>query len=603
MDTETNYDFPYRKNYEMYLFFLWQSIALISFAYTLLQSDLPDKAYYYFSVFSSFLGLFFFYNGFVIFLKKKRLKGYPISFLDVKSKQYIKETHDTADIWIGYGNVIGQPYSQALYDLLKRDINKIVKKPNVKKGASYIHGILNKEISLRCDLKYLSGGTLIAGATGSGKTRLLDLLINQFINRNECCIIIDPKGDAEIKNLAKRQLEKLNRGDDFLYFHPAHPRDSVRLQPLKNFGRSTEISNRVTSLIDGDGEAFYRDMAFTITQSIVDSMHILNEQVTLVKLKEYFDNYPLLIEKTIKKWLELNDVDWYSAIYTKLEKITEQVDRADLCLAFFAKNEKKCSNLTISSLRDFHTTKARVFSQSTGSLTAALTKLTTGELGEMLSPNDPNDDRPMYELNTVIETGKVLCIGTDSLSDKVSSTAMGRIILAECASIAANRYNYKSSEMDSSPFINVIVDEAAEVLCESLIQLCNKGRGGNFRLIIATQSVSDLVASLGSQAKADQIIASTNNFISTRCFDTATQERVCSGQPTTRIKYVMRTQGFTSGGGSPTTMSGNLGERLMEEEVDLFPMELMAQLPDLEYIAKLADGKLIKGRIPVLTDK
>lgn len=601
--SEVNYDFPYRRNYEFILFWVWSGIAIISIMIGLFQTNVPAKAYYCFSLFCLGMGLYFLRPALVIYFKKRRLRGYPISLLDVKHKTFLKEVNSDNKIWLGYGDSIGQPFAQSVYDLITRDIKSIVPNPLVEKGAGWIHGILDYERSLMCDVKYLSGGTLITGATGSGKTRLIDLLLNQFIRRRECTVLIDPKGDYELKNLAKKQLTKQNREEDFLYFHPAHPRDSVRLQPLKNFGRSTELSNRLTSVIDESGEAYYRDMVFTVVQCIVDASHLCNEQVSLNSIRKYFNNFPSLIEKTSIAWFELNNINWHDSLYSKLEQCSESYDRADLCLKFYNKFEAKYPSQIIESLREFFTTKARTFAQSTGSLTAALTKLTAGELGEMLSPSDPNDDRPMYDLNTIIETGKVIVIGTDSLADKVTSTAMCKIILAECASIAANRYNYRSNEMDKSPFINVIVDEAAEALCESMIQLCNKGRGGNFRLIIATQSVSDLVATLGSQAKADQILASTNNFISTRCFDIATQERVCSGQPTTRVKYVMRTQGNGTGSGQPSAISGSLGERLMQEEVDIFPQELMAQLPDLEYVAKLADGKLIKGRIPVLTDK
>ena len=42
---------------------------------------------------------------------------------------------------------------------------------------------------------------------------------------------------------------------------------------------------------------------------------------------------------------------------------------------------------------------------------------------------------------------------------------------------------------------------------------------------------------------------------------------------------------------------------LKEEEVDLFPPALLGQLPNLEYIANISGGKIIKGRIPILTER
>jgi conjugal transfer pilus assembly protein TraD len=48
--------------------------------------------------------------------------------------------------------------------------------------------------------------------------------------------------------------------------------------------------------------------------------------------------------------------------------------------------------------------------------------------------------------------------------------------------------------------------------------------------------------------------------------------------------------------------SSNTGERLMEEEGDLFPPQLLGMLKNLEYIAKISGGMIVKGRLPILTE-
>jgi len=70
--------------------------------------------------------------------------------------------------------------------------------------------------------------------------------------------------------------------------------------------------------------------------------------------------------------------------------------------------------------------------------------------------------------------------------------------------------------------------------------------------------------------------------------------------PTFRRKSIMRTLGNATLGPEPAQFSGNLGERLIEEDAELFPPALLGQLPDLHYLAKLAGGRIIKGRIPLL---
>ena len=45
---------------------------------------------------------------------------------------------------------------------------------------------------------------------------------------------------------------------------------------------------------------------------------------------------------------------------------------------------------------------------------------------------------------------------------------------------------------------------------------------------------------------------------------------------------------------------GRIGEKLTETESPLFPPELLGMLPDLEFIANLSGGKVIKGRYPLI---
>ena len=87
--------------------------------------------------------------------------------------------------------------------------------------------------------------------------------------------------------------------------------------------------------------------------------------------------------------------------------------------------------------------------------------------------------------------------------------------------------------------------------------------------------------------------------ISLRVLDADTQEFISKKMRMTRLKYVMRTQGNSAGEGGVLT-GGNQGERLMEEEGELFAPALLGELPDLEYLAVFAGGDVRKGRLPIL---
>ena len=122
------------------------------------------------------------------------------------------------------------------------------------------------------------------------------------------------------------------------------------------------------------------------------------------------------------------------------------------------------------------------------------------------------------------------------------------------------------------------------------------------KVFIATQTIADFEARLGSTEKARQVLGNLNNIYALRVIDPGTQEFITENLPKTRIKSVMRTQGLTSQTESPLMFTANTGERLMEEEGDLFPPQLLGMLPNLEYIAKISGGKIIKGRLPILTN-
>lgn len=501
-------------------------------------------------------------------------------------------------LFLGWGDQLGYNQAQLIYDITKRQMDEIIGKQNVTEGSGYIHGILEKEVDIRFMFKWADLHTLITGASGSGKTRLFDLILTQLILRGECCIFLDPKGDKDIRKIAKNACSSIGAPERYLTWHPAFPRDTIRLNPLKNFSRSSELAARVTSLIPEDGDSFYRDIANTVLQYIIDAMHMIKEQVTLTGIRRYYEHFGFLTEKAIIAWCEINNIDWKEKLYSKLESSNNEEVRALLAIEFYRMRiAARNSNPTIESMASMYVEKRRTLEQSTANLLANLSKVTNGVLGEMLSPTDLDDPRAVFDMKNIIADNKVLIIGTDSLSDRIVSSAIGKMILADAAAVASDRYNYGE---DDDKVINLFVDEASEMLCEPLIQMVNKARGARFRLWIATQTVADFEAELGSKAKSDQIIASTNNFISFRCADKPTQERVLSQVPKTRVRYVMRTQGFNASNEELDGLGANIGERLMEEEADMFPMELMGQLPNLEYVASFVGGKLIKGRIPVL---
>ena len=127
-------------------------------------------------------------------------------------------------------------------------------------GSTWIHGLnLGKEHEINIPLKSLEGHTILFGTTGAGKTRAYEIMVTQAIHRGDTVIMIDPKGDKELRDRMELECKRAGRDSSFLFFHPAFPRSSIRLDPMRNFTRTTEIASRIASLLpssSGNSDSF-----------------------------------------------------------------------------------------------------------------------------------------------------------------------------------------------------------------------------------------------------------------------------------------------------------------------------------------------------------
>ncbi|WP_305372829.1 hypothetical protein [Photobacterium leiognathi] len=88
-DDPNKYNCPYRTNYEIYIVIIWLFIGLISFVLPMLY-QLPKEPYWIFSGFAALLSAIFGSKGIEVFVRKYRLKGYPLEFVDGNSKEMMK---------------------------------------------------------------------------------------------------------------------------------------------------------------------------------------------------------------------------------------------------------------------------------------------------------------------------------------------------------------------------------------------------------------------------------------------------------------------------------------------------------------------------------
>ena len=334
--------------------------------------------------------------------------------------------------------------------------------------------------------------------------------------------------------------------------------------------------------------------------NVVQGLLAVGERPSLVTLRRYLEGgAESLVERVLVRYLAEQVPSWESEARPFLRQARDTTGRVAGLVRYYRESvSRRHPSTVVDGLASLFEHERVHFSKMIASLMPILNMLTAADLGPLLSPDaaDTRDTRRLTSMAECIERAQVVYLGLDALSDHMVGSAIGSILVADLAAVAGDRYNYG---VNLTP-VNVFIDEAAEVVNDPFIQLLNKGRGAGLRLTVATQTFADFAGRTGSEAKARQVLGNINNLIALRVLDAETQQYVTDSLPKTRIKSVLLTQGSTTHSQNPLLYTGNVGERLGEEEGDLFPPALLGQLPNLQYLAVLAGGRIVKGRLPIL---
>ncbi|MDO8826059.1 conjugative transfer system coupling protein TraD [Methylophaga sp.] len=600
-----NYDPYIRQPYELYIAAAWFVATATTFtAYLVLPGGhsmiIPWICFGLLTLQSAVKGLDLVGRG--------RL-GQMLTFLDVDK---LLKLIQPEMMWFGWGFDWMPIHTQRAVDTMLSGIK--MSDDQEHPGSPWIHGLnLGKENEINIPLKSLEGHTIMFGTTGAGKTRAYELMVTQAIQRGDTVIMIDPKGDRELRDRMELECKRAGRGDAFLFFHPAFPGSSIRLDPMRNFTRTTEIASRIAALLpsqSGGSDAFTA-FSFRALNLVAQGLLETGKRPSIKQLRYYIEGgAEALLIKAIEAHADRVDPDWKNSAdpffvkakagkAKKMETITnpEWLAIVEWYRTTLSNGPKGSEG--IDGLLSLVEHNRMHFSKMIASLIPVLNMLTSGDLGDLLSPDeeDSNDHRPIFDTSNIISGKHVLYVGLDSLSDSIVSSAIGSIVLADFASVAGMIYN------SGKKFgrISMFVDEAAEVVNLPFIQILNKGRGAGFQVVMATQTLPDIVARLGDEARARQVIGNCNNLITLRIKDGETQKFVVETFGQTYIKTVQ--QSISSGVNSAENFahySGNSGQSLTFSEHDLFPQHLLGHLPNFHYIASIAGGRVIKGRLPII---
>lgn len=512
-------------------------------------------------------------------------------------------------LWLGKGFKWSQEQAQSMYDILRAGPDKVLPPEALYKGYQWFHG-LGEPKDVFEDIDSFANHTVIIGTTGAGKTRASDIIISQLVARDEALIIIDPKGDADLANNARKACEGIGKPEKYAYFHLAFPDKSVKIDPLKNFSQVAELPARVMQVVS-NGETKHDPFGgffWGVTNAITQGMVYLGERPTLHKILFYATS-PIavgeLIIRSVKKLVEENIELMPEGWELKLKLAIKRSGdiEAKGYGAFYNEDLKKISTAfdrgEIDSIWELYGRDVQHYRSMIDGVIPTLTQLTSDAARELLSPEASlEDERRVLDMAKVDANKMCLYLGLNALANNTVSTAVGSIILADVASYAGNIYNYRPK--DERKFINVYVDEASEVVNAALIQILNKGRGAFFRVFMATQAYDDFVVRLASEPRATQTLANLNNTIFFKVPETKTQRHITDNL---REVEIQRLDTQHSGGVNPDISAatrGNYGEKLDKEWKPLLAPWTLGFIPPLHGFYRSTNGELYKIKVPII---
>ncbi len=286
----TEYNKPFRRNYEATAALGWLAgsvCALLATQY----ADLPRSPFLWVLAISGAMASIRGVAAWRLWSEKNRLSGKSLTFISMRDLLAKMRGH-ASDVWLGYGFEWDQRHTQKVHEILKSDKASIL--PHREGlGWRWMHGLEKKEADIYQALEDTAGHTLLVGTTGSGKTRTMDLLVAQAVARGEAVFIIDPKGDKDLRDAAKKACERMDAPERFIFFHPGFPEESARINPLQNFSRPTELATRIAELIPSEtGADPFKAFAQMALNNIVQGLITTGEHPTLVGIRRHLESGP-----------------------------------------------------------------------------------------------------------------------------------------------------------------------------------------------------------------------------------------------------------------------------------------------------------------------
>lgn len=499
-------------------------------------------------------------------------------------------------------------HTQLAYEMSKLDktLLGLSRDPN-DLGEYWIHGLERRDHAITLPKKALGTHTFIVGTTGAGKTRAMEVLIHQAVRRGETVIILDPKGDYDLMQTAKRACEMAGKPEKFLFFHPSFPNESARINPLYHFDLPSSLATRIAVLIPSkSGDDPFKSFAQRAINNVVQGILLCKRRPTIMMIRSFLESgtEQLVLDATDAWFSEVMPAAWASRRAAALGRSQSIDARAKACTKLYHEivaENPRVKNQDLEGLLNLNAHNKEHFGKMIAVVLPVFDMLTSGHIGPLLSPDDTDleDTRLITDSSRILANNQVAYIGLNTLPNSMTGQAIGSIMLADFTAAAGAIYNEPGG---NKPPVNFFADEAAEIINDQFIQLANKGRGAGFRLYVATQTFADFESKTGSKAAADMIRGNLNNLILLRSISWPTNEAIAKSMKQVSIATAQDSSSVSLDDSSVLEFSGGVSRRVSYQPSPLIQPDLYPLLPNGECIVMLAGGRTYKVRIPMIQE-
>lgn len=374
-----------------------------------------------------------------------------------------------------------------------------------KLGRGYVVGKRGIERGEVVDIvlpdSYRKGHFWCFGTTRSGKTRLIEAMVESDIRKGYSVVVIDPKGDVDLFNKIVQVALEEGRIEDLILINPIFPKASAVLDPLAYYYMVEELVAHIVSGVQVGSEKFFYNVAYEISLVIVQA---------LIMLKRVRGEKPVF---------NLNEVKYYIG-REQIEKLKEALE-SEVLRGFEVDEElRQEAEELVKDIEKILSSPQDYYAKISSSLRVALMELTSGHIGKIIGKADEN------RFIKRLESGEscILVAQLGSLLTQQAAYTLGKVIISMVQTFVGRVF---SSGRKVNPPLCIYIDEAQNLLYLGIEDLFAKAGGAGVWVHGFSQSVNQIYAQIGKDF-GNAILDNTNTKVFMRVPDIETARYVSS---------------------------------------------------------------------------